>query len=208
MWEKEWPFGAEVGVDGDNPQHLQWIFERALSRAKSYNITGVTYRLTQGVVKRIIPAVASTNAVIAGLCCNEVVKLLTGIYKGSTLLNFEESFMNFNQIEGVYSFAFPTERKENCSACSNKPVPLELSSKSTVAEFLEQLKQKFDLENPSVTAAKSDGAAITIFIPIIEHTHENLKLPLKDFANSSNVFQVAVADKKLAKTLQCVISFI
>ena len=42
--------------------------QQATERAAEFNIPGVTYRLTQGVVKRIIPAVASTNAAIAGVC--------------------------------------------------------------------------------------------------------------------------------------------
>ena len=37
-----------VGLDGDNPEHIQWVFQRAHERAADYNITGVTYRLTQG----------------------------------------------------------------------------------------------------------------------------------------------------------------
>ena len=35
-------------LDGDNPEHIQWVFERAEERAAQFSITGVTYRLTQG----------------------------------------------------------------------------------------------------------------------------------------------------------------
>lgn len=38
----------ETSLDGDNPEHIQWVFERSKDRAAEFNITGVTYRLTQG----------------------------------------------------------------------------------------------------------------------------------------------------------------
>lgn len=37
-----------VGIDGDDPRHIQWIFEKAQDRADQFNIKGMTYRLTQG----------------------------------------------------------------------------------------------------------------------------------------------------------------
>ncbi len=37
-----------VGLDGDNPEHVQWVFQESLKRAAEFKITGVTYRLTQG----------------------------------------------------------------------------------------------------------------------------------------------------------------
>ncbi len=64
----QWPlFFPDTKVDGDNPEHIQWIQDCATKRAQEFHISGVTYSLTQGVVKNIIPAIASTNAIIAGV---------------------------------------------------------------------------------------------------------------------------------------------
>mmetsp|Transcript_16079 Transcript_16079/g.22348 ORF Transcript_16079/g.22348 Transcript_16079/m.22348 type:complete len:132 (-) Transcript_16079:384-779(-) len=60
QWPEEW---GSTKFDADNTEHMKWMHETALKRAAEYNISGVTYRLTQGVVKNIIPAIAATNAV-------------------------------------------------------------------------------------------------------------------------------------------------
>ena len=114
LWPKENPFSnpteEAIAIDGDDPQHISWIYEKSHERAIhvsfcvirmsqsyltlrfafQYGIQGVTYRLTQGVVKRIIPAVASTNSVIAASCAMEVFKLAT------SCANPLQNYMVFN----------------------------------------------------------------------------------------------------------------
>ena len=130
LWPKEKPFGEETAIDGDDPAHISWIYERARERAEEYGIQGVTYRLTQGVVKHIIPAVASTNAVIAAACTTEVFKVVTSC--AAPLANY----MVFNDTEGIYTYVYEQEKNENCLACSRRPQKLEFPGTAKLQEVM------------------------------------------------------------------------
>lgn len=109
-WPESYP---NKNLDNDNPEHMQWVFEQASNRARENSITGVTYALTQGVVKNIIPAIASTNAIIAASCCHEAFKMVTGTGPGL------ETYMMFTGDSGIYTYTFKHERKLDCPICSH-----------------------------------------------------------------------------------------
>ena len=52
----EWPKTNQRAIDTDSPDDMKWLFDVASKRASKFNIEGVTYMKTMGVVKNIIPA--------------------------------------------------------------------------------------------------------------------------------------------------------
>jgi ubiquitin-activating enzyme E1 C len=145
LWPKEFP---DKKLDKDSPDDMKWIYERALERANKYNIGGVTYMLTMGVVKNIIPAVASTNAIVSAVCVNEAVKILTFM---SQSLN---TYMMYMGSEGIYSHTFVYERKEDCPVCTATVRKMTLHGKTTLNELIQQLCEgDLRLKAPSMTTA-------------------------------------------------------
>lgn len=136
----EWPrvFGDKK-MDTDDPEHIQWLYETALKRAKEFNISGVTYTQTQGVVKNIIPAIASTNAIIAASCCNEALKMMTNANP------YLDNYMMYTGDGGVYTHTFQHEMKPGCPVCGTLATPHEVDPDSTLEELIEALKEKPDV---------------------------------------------------------------
>lgn len=178
LWPKEQPFGDNVAIDGDNPDHVQWIHEKSVQRADDYNIVGVTYRLTQGVIKRIIPAVASTNAVIAAVCANEVFKIAT------SCSNPLSNYVVFNDTDGVYTYTFEAEKNDKCLACSQAPITVEFQESAKLQDIFDHLVNSPDLQmkSPGMTTVMG-GRNKTLYMPSVpsieERTRGNLKKTLK-----------------------------
>jgi hypothetical protein len=117
-------FIDDAQLDADNPTHVKWVHDAAMNRADEYGIRGINYRLVQGVLKRIIPAVASTNAIIAGnIYRNLGIYLyfqhhvhwkLSNWQPGETMylmyipmlcFSFAKqmnNYLNFNNVDGIY----------------------------------------------------------------------------------------------------------
>lgn len=110
--QMEWP-QAHPGekIDTDNPEHVLWLYEASLKRANEFNIKGITRSLVLGVVKNIIPAIASTNAIIAAACCNEAFKIVSS--SNPTL----DNFMMYSGTDSVFTYSFAYERKDDCPIC-------------------------------------------------------------------------------------------
>lgn len=103
-WPKHFP-GRHI--DTDSPDDMDWVYRTAKERAEAYDISGVTYMKTLGVVKNIIPAVASTNAIISGICALECFKMATLCSQNL------DTYMMYMGADGVYTHTFRYEKKEN-----------------------------------------------------------------------------------------------
>ena len=108
-WKKQF---KDKPVDKDSIEDVEWIYKTALERAKKYNIEGVTYNLTLGVIKNVIPAIASTNSLIAAATVMEVIKIWTGFSK-----RLDNYFMYMGH-EGLYSSTMQMDKLDNCKTCS------------------------------------------------------------------------------------------
>ena len=197
-WDKDKPFvnakGEVEKPDMDNIDHLRWIYEIALKRAEEFDIKGVTMLSAKGVVKNIIPAIASTNAIVAALCANEAFKIVT--YTAGSLNNY----MMYTGDQGLYTLTFEKDRKEDCLACSGveQIVTRVVDLKQTVGEFIDDLKADpiLQFSRPSV---KREDPPLTIYMPnpptIEAKLRPNLDKPMGEFCQDGT--QLSMTDPNI-----------
>ncbi|OQV07118.1 E2 binding domain-containing protein isoform 2 [Cladophialophora immunda] len=177
-------------LDTDDPEHISWLYTTALKRANEFNIPGVTYSMTQGVVKNIIPAIASTNAIIAASCCNEALKIATGCAP------FLENYMMYtgdSNEGGLYTYTFGAEKKDDCPVCGNLAQTLIIDPEWTLEDFLASLAERAEaqLKKPSI---RTEAKTLYVQAPksLEEQTRPNLGKRIRDLISDGE--EVGVSD--------------
>ncbi|GAT26716.1 NEDD8 activating enzyme [Aspergillus luchuensis] len=173
--------------DSDDMEHIGWVYNAALERAKQFNIAGVTFQMTQGVVKNIIPAIASTNAVIAAATTSEALKIATSCNP------YLENYMMYAGEEGVYTYTFEAEKKPDCPVCGNLARKLTVNPNMTLEEFIETLGERPEAQLKKPSMRTEEKTLYQRFPPQLEEqTRANLKLKLKDLIEDGQ--EIAVSD--------------
>eukprot|EP01027_Heterolobosea_sp_BB2_P015480 GEZU01022135.1.p1 GENE.GEZU01022135.1~~GEZU01022135.1.p1 ORF type:complete len:436 (-),score=125.25 GEZU01022135.1:60-1367(-) len=193
-WKKT--FGDDKKIDGDNPEHIEWLFKTASERAEKFKIPGVTYRLTQGVVKNIIPAIASTNAIISAACTNEAFKYVTKVTQSL------DDYMMYNGAEGIYTYTYQNERKPDCNACGHgKPKPFEIQPTETLQDLLDRLKssKEFQLQKPSIRTEDNRSLYMSHPAALERATRPNLSKTMGELVQDGLI--LSVTDPSLGKSV-------
>ncbi|KAL3577612.1 hypothetical protein D5086_019116 [Populus alba] len=185
--------------DPDDPEHMKWVYTEAVKRAELFGIQGVTYSLTQGVVKNIIPAIASTNAIISAACTLETLKLASGCSK--TLSNY----LTYNGMEGLHIKVTEFVRDKDCLVCG-PGVLIELDTSVTLQKFIDMLE-----EHPKLLLSKASVRHQTMNLymqapPVLEEmTRSNLGLPLFELMGkvSKDIVLVTGTTSKDDKKTSC-----
>lgn len=191
-WAKEFHW-AEVRpgevVDGDNEEHIKWIINEAKKHAKEFNIdeNEITEKFAKGVVKNIISAIASTQAIIAAACATEALKLIT-----QTGPNINNNFLYIgNAACGLFGNHFLFEKDKNCLACSLKYDKIGVDKTTTIKELMEKVRNNL---NYPVTSLRT--ADTTIYMPAIPSTMQNLDKLVSDLITKDDVVIATSKERK------------
>ncbi|KJK60615.1 Uba3RUB [Aspergillus parasiticus SU-1] len=173
--------------DSDDLDHIGWVYNAALERAKQFHIHGVTFQMTQGVVKNIIPAIASTNAVIAAATTSEALKIATSCNP------YLDNYMMYAGEEGVYTYTFEAEKKPDCPVCGNLARNMTVDPDMTLQEYIDTLGDRPEAQLKKPSMRTEEKTLYQRFPPQLEEqTRANLQHKLRDLVEDGQ--EIAVSD--------------
>lgn len=187
-------------LDYDNIEHMQIVYELASKRAKKHNIEKVTFQLTQTVLKNIIPAISTTNAIIAGICSQEAFNLITGCLPN---LN---NYWAYSGENSVYSHSFELEKRDDCALCGCKIIEMDINGNPTLKEFIESLEKDPIIACKNISL-RTNSKSLFMCSPydLMKQTLLNLDKKLRDLVEENEI--IVITSSQIAHTIQIKTNF-
>lgn len=186
--------------EADVEEHMRWVFDQATARAQQFGIQGVTYQLTQGVTKNIIPAIPSTNAIVAAACTLEALKIITDVSKRL------DNYMMYAGAESVYTHTASYGRDPDCLECSPTEI-LRVSPSETLQQVMEKIISHPRLGRALTSPSISCGTINLYMRGVLEETTRgNLLKSIGEQVEGDGAV-LLVNDKKLVGPLKVRLRF-
>ena len=101
---------AEFEKDDDSNYHIDFIHAAANLRARNYKIPENTQQKTKMIAGKIIPAIATTTAMITGCVSAEIYKFVQGI---DDIEQYKNGFINLALPLFVFSEPTPVNKTKS-----------------------------------------------------------------------------------------------
>lgn len=122
--------------------------------------------------------------------------------------------MVFNDVDGIYSYTYTAEKKDNCLVCSQVPQTIKIEDpyKMKLKELIQMLceDETYQMKNPGLTTI-INGKNKTLYISTIksieERTRDNLNKTLVELGLQDGA-DIMVADSTSPMTLVVKLKFL
>jgi len=142
---------APIDFDKDLDDHMLFVTACSNLRALNYSIPTEDTHRSRAIAGRIIPAIATTTALVAGLICMELYKIIGSTRKAPTIEAFKNGFLNL--AVPFMTLSEPTAPKAtkamlkgkewNWTAWDSLDVNL---GNITLGEFMDYFEKEYNLE--------------------------------------------------------------
>lgn len=187
----------EFEKDDDTNLHIDFIVAASNLRAANYKIPPADRHKSKLIAGKIIPAIATTTSVVAGLVCLELYKL---IKCQKSLEKFKNGFVNLALPFFGFSEPISAPKMEYCGIEWTLWDRFEVQGEMTLSEFLQYFKEKHNLE---ITMLSQGVCMLYSFFMAKAKAQERLGLKMSEVVKQVSKRRIEPHVKALVFELCC-----